>query len=59
MAETKHINKVVYGGRTLVDLTGDTATADKVLKDLTFHDKTGATVTGTQYISLYVFHLMK
>ena len=36
MAETKYINKVVYGGRTLVDLTGDTATADKVLKDLTF-----------------------
>nr|DAF60841.1 MAG TPA: tail protein [Siphoviridae sp. ctVDC13] len=47
MAETKHINKVVYGGKTLIDLTGDTATADKVLKDLTFHDKTGATVTGT------------
>ena len=46
MAETKHINKVVYGGKTLIDLTGDTATADKVLKDLTFHDKTGATVTG-------------
>ena len=47
MAEIKHINKVVYGGKTLIDLTGDTATADKVLKDLTFHDKTGATVTGT------------
>ena len=47
MAETKYINKVVYGGKTLIDLTGDTATADKVLKDMTFHDKTGATVTGT------------
>ena len=47
MAENKYINKVVYGGKTLIDLTGDTATADKVLKDMTFHDKTGATVTGT------------
>ena len=47
MEENKYINKVVYGGKTLIDLTGDTATADKVLKDMTFHDKRGATVTGT------------
>lgn len=41
------INKIIYGGRTLLDLTGDTATADKVAKGLTFHDKSGAQVTGT------------
>ena len=46
MAE-KSINKVIYGGRTLIDLTSDTATADKVLSGYTFHDKSGAVVTGT------------
>lgn len=46
MAE-KNINKVIYGGKTLIDLTSDTATADKVLAGYTFHDKSGAVVTGT------------
>lgn len=46
MAE-KNINKVIYGGKTLIDLTSDTATADKVLAGYTFHDKSGAIVTGT------------
>lgn len=41
------INKVIYGGNTLIDLTGDTATASDVLASKTFHDKTGASVTGT------------
>ncbi len=42
-----YINKVIYGGNTLIDLTSDTATADKVLSSYTFHDKSGAPVTGT------------
>ncbi len=41
------INKVIYGGTTLIDLTSDTATADKVLTGYTFHDKSGAVVDGT------------
>lgn len=41
------INKIIYGDRTLIDLTGDTATPDKVEKGLTFHDKSGNQVTGT------------
>lgn len=40
------INKVVYGGNTLIDLTGDTVEQDKVLSGYTFHDKSGATLTG-------------
>lgn len=40
-------NKIVYGGKTLIDLTGDTISADKLLKDITAHDKSGATITGT------------
>lgn len=40
------INKIIYGGNTLIDLTSDTATADKVLTGYTFHDKSGAAVEG-------------
>lgn len=43
----QYVNKVIYGGNTLIDLTGDTATASDVLTGKTFHDKTGATVEGT------------
>lgn len=43
----KMINKVIYDGKTLIDLTGDTVTADKLLKDTTAHDKSGAVITGT------------
>ena len=39
-------NKVIYGGTVLIDLTGDTATAATVLSGSTFHDKSGAPVTG-------------
>lgn len=41
------INKVIYGGNTLIDLTSDTITADKLAKDVTAHDKSGAIITGT------------
>ena len=43
----KTYNKVVFGGKTLIDLTGDTITANKLLQDVTAHDKSGATITGT------------
>lgn len=41
------INKIIYGGRTLLDLTGDTATPDKVLIGFTFHDAAGVEQNGT------------
>lgn len=41
------ISKVVYGGNTLIDLTGDSVTADKLLKGITAHGKDGDAVTGT------------
>lgn len=41
------INKVIYGGRTLIDLSGDTVTADKILDGFTAHDKKGDIITGT------------
>lgn len=40
-------NKIIYGGEVLIDLTGDTATQNQVLKGYTIHDMTGAPVTGT------------
>lgn len=43
----KFINKVIYGGNTLIDLTSDTITAADVLKNVTFHLPSGATATGT------------
>ncbi|MCQ2220063.1 MAG: hypothetical protein MJZ12_01645 [Prevotella sp.] len=43
----KIYNKVVYGGKTLIDLTGDTVEADKILSGYTAHDKSGAAITGS------------
>ena len=40
-------NKVVYGSKVLIDLTGDTITADKLSAGVTAHDKSGAAITGT------------
>lgn len=41
------ISKVVYGGQTLMDLTGDTITAEKVLAGYTGHGADGEPITGT------------
>lgn len=41
-----YINKLVVGNETKFDLTADTITADKLLKDITAHDKSGAPITG-------------
>lgn len=41
------VSKVVYGGETLIDLTADTITADKLLKGFTAHKADGETVTGS------------
>lgn len=41
------VNKVVYGDTTLIDLTADTVTADKLSQGYTAHDKSGALITGT------------
>ena len=40
-------NKVVYGTKVLIDLTGDTVSADKGLSGMTAHDKSGEVITGT------------
>ena len=40
-------NKIIYGGQTLIDLTADTVSADKLAEGITAHDKSGAVITGT------------
>lgn len=47
MAENQNVNKVVYGGKTLIDLTADTITAGDLAAGVTAHDKSGAAITGT------------
>lgn len=41
------INKVIYGGSTLIDLTSDTVTAADVQSGVTFHLPSGAVGTGS------------
>jgi hypothetical protein len=46
-----NVNKVTYGGNTLIDLTSDTVTADTLASGVTAHSAKGAVVTGTASIS--------
>ena len=41
------INKVIYGGNTLIDLTGDTVTPEALLSGKKAHDKSGMVIEGT------------
>lgn len=47
------ISKVVYGTNTLIDLTSDTITSDKIVKNYTAHDASGESVTGTLNVITY------
>lgn len=47
MANNQHINKVIFGNKTLIDLTADTVTAADMLEGKTAHDRSGAIITGT------------
>lgn len=40
-------SKIIFYGETLMDLTGDTVTKEKLLKGITAHDKAGDPVIGT------------
>ena len=47
MANNTYVNKVVYGGDTLINLENDTITRADVLNGKTFHLPDGSTTTGT------------
>jgi len=47
MATNQYINKVIYGGQTLIDLTVDDVTRASVLSGIKFHLPSGEATTGT------------
>ena len=47
MANNTYVNKVIYGGNTLIDLTGDDVAASDVLSGKLFHLPSGAQGTGS------------
>lgn len=47
MANNQYINKVEYGGDTLMDLTSDTVTSDVLVTGYTAHDRSGASISGS------------
>lgn len=47
MAETRNINKVIYGGEVLIDLTSDTVNPATLKRGITAHDASGKVITGT------------
>lgn len=46
MANNQYVNKVIYGGDTLIDLTPDQVTRNDVLAGVTFHLPSGEATTG-------------
>lgn len=47
MANNQYVNKVDYAGQTIIDLTADTVSADKLLSGYTAHDRSGSPISGT------------
>lgn len=43
----KYVNKVIYNGNVLIDISGDTIAADKLLAGETAHGRDGAPIVGT------------
>lgn len=41
------VNKVIYGAVSIIDISDSTVTADKLAKNATAYDKSGAKITGT------------
>lgn len=41
------VNKVVYGGKTVIDLTNDTVSPSDLMSGVTAHGANGQTITGT------------
>ena len=46
MASNQYVNKVIFGGDVIMDISSDTVAANKLLSGFTAHDKTGAPIVG-------------
>lgn len=47
MANNQYVNKVIYGGETLIDLTQDDVTRASIASGIKFHLPSGEATTGT------------
>lgn len=47
MANNPYVNKVEFGGQTIIDLTGDTVEPGVLVDGYTAHDRSGAPIGGT------------
>ena len=54
MASNQYVNKVIFGGDVIMDISSDTVAANKLLSGITAHDKTGAPITGSPASSVTV-----
>jgi len=52
MANNPYVNKVQYGNQTIIDISGDTVTANDLWVGVTAHDASGAPITGTLNVQL-------
>ena len=48
-----YVNKVIYDGNVLIDLTSDTITAADLAYGKIAHDKSGAEITGTNTKNIF------
>lgn len=46
------VSKIIFGNSTLIDLTADTVSADKLYTGTTAHGADGAVITGTASVSV-------
>jgi hypothetical protein len=46
------VNQVIYGSETLIDLTSDTVTPDKLFTGVTAHSASGEVITGTASVTI-------
>ena len=52
MANNTYINQIIFGTSTLIDLTQDTVTANRMYKGDTAHAKDGSIITGTAEVTV-------
>lgn len=47
------VNKVVYGGRTLIDISDSNVTEENLIKDITAYGANGEKIIGTLIVQSY------
>jgi hypothetical protein len=53
------VNKVIYGGKVLIDLTSDDVTAETLLKGTIAHNKAGEKIVGTYEADLEIESILE